>query len=83
MQEPNEDARARIVNACHRTPLKEQKITTGGLSGSSEKSRATKTELTLPFLNHLYGEAAIWQNASCCPLRSRAMVQSLRAVKEG
>ena len=35
MQDPNEDARARIVHACHRTPRKEQKITTGGLPGSS------------------------------------------------
>ena len=26
MQDPNEDARARIVNGCHRTPRKEQKI---------------------------------------------------------
>jgi hypothetical protein len=39
-----------------------------------------KIELTVTLVNHLYGEAAICQNASCCPLRSHAMVQSFRAV---
>jgi hypothetical protein len=36
---------------------------------------SSKIELTVTLVNHLYGDAAICQNASCCPLRSHAMVR--------
>jgi hypothetical protein len=77
---PPEDCLVRVKGGKLDNPvLKTQPEGTRGC-GRLEQSLANKTELTVTLVNHLYDEAAICQNASCCPLRSHAMVQSFRAV---